>query len=138
LQQREGPLKNFELQIQDEQKAVCNQYAAEFVAALGDAKSGFALSTNGQLPINGLRHPPTADTSGWYIWCGEQFSDVSDFFAPLCTSHIYDEYAEIAKLLGLPPGYRFLMAVEYFGRLVRCVSSRNLTFGEIKIPTHPG
>ncbi len=30
-------------------------------------------------PIHGLRHFPTKDTSGWYIWAGD-YSDDPDFF----------------------------------------------------------
>lgn len=63
--------------------------------------------------MNGLRHRPEKDTTGWYIWFGEQFSKATDFFAPVHTSHICEEYPEAAKLLGLPPGYRFLIADDY-------------------------
>jgi hypothetical protein len=108
-----GRLQISDAKIQEEQEAVCKQYAALFTSALGEVNSGFALSTNGQLPVNGLRHPTTDDTTGWYIWCGEQLSDASDFFAPTCTSHVYEAQPAIAKLLGLPPGYRFLLAGEY-------------------------
>jgi len=100
-------------QIEESQRALCKQYAAEYMAASGDSKTGFAVTTKGMLPINGLRHPSTEDTSGWYIWCGEQFSEASDFFSPLHTYHLYEDYPEIAKLLGLPPGYRFLLAGDY-------------------------
>lgn len=106
-------MSNSELEIQIEQRGICNTYTAKFTPTPGEVKSGFATSTNGLLPINGLRHPVTGDTSGWFIWCGEEFSLATDFFAPLCTSHLYEEYPEIAKLLGLPHGYRFLLAGEY-------------------------
>jgi hypothetical protein len=106
-------LRISEPQIQAEQKVACKQYAAEFVPAPGDVKCGFALSTKGLVPINGLRHPPTENATGWYIWCGEQLSSDSDFFAPLCTSHVYEDLPEIARLLALPPGYRFLQAGEH-------------------------
>ena len=89
---------------------MCERYAVSFVAAPPDSKLGLALTTKGRMPINGLRHPVADDTSGWYIWCGEDISREPDFFAPLHASHIYEEYPEIAKFLGLPPGYRFLFA----------------------------
>jgi len=63
--------------------------------------------------VNGLRHPPAGDTNGWYIWCGEDFSNETEFFAPLHTSHVYEEYPEIGKFLGLPPGYRSLFSPDY-------------------------
>lgn len=92
------------------QRSLCEQYAADFVASPSDTKLGFAFTTKGKLPINGLRHPVVGDANGWYIWCGEHFSDDAEFFAPLHASHFYEEYPEIARLLGLPPGYRFLFA----------------------------
>ncbi len=95
------------------QRSLCEQYAASFVASPPDTKLGFALTTKGKLPINGLRHPVVGDGNGWYIWCGEEFSNEADFFAPLHASHFYEEYPEAARLLGLPPGYRFLLAPDY-------------------------
>jgi len=100
-------------QIEEAQKAVCAQYAVEYLPPSGDAKTGFAQSTKGLIPINGLRHPVEGETSGWYIWCGEAFSEASDFFVPIHTYHLYEEYPEIGRLLGLPPGYRFLLAGDY-------------------------
>src|SRR6185312_10250319 len=95
------------------QREFCIAKGAEYVSADPDLKSGFALSTKGRKPINGLRHPPEADTTGWYIWCGEEFSEAPDFFDPIHTRHICDEYPELEKLLGLPPGYRFLLDGDY-------------------------
>jgi len=74
---------------------------------------GFALSTKGKTPINGLRHRPQGDTCGWYLWCGETFSRSPDFFSPLHVKHVYEDHSEIRKLLGLAPGYRFLLAGDY-------------------------
>jgi hypothetical protein len=84
--------------------------AAYPIPAKPDLKSGLAVSTKGRIPMNGLRHPVEGGTTGWYIWFGEDFSNDADFFAPMHTSHIYDEYPAVIKLLGLPPGYRFLIA----------------------------
>ena len=63
--------------------------------------------------MNGLRRPPDAGMSGWYIGCSEEFSAASGFFAPLCTIHIYESKPEVGRFLGLPPGYRFLLAGDY-------------------------
>ena|SRR5664280_678456 len=98
------------LQIEEAQKTVCQQYNTEHVPSLGSSKTGFAVSTKGMTPINGLRHAVEGETTGWYIWCGETSSESPDFFAPLHTFHLYQEYPEIARLLGLPPGYRFLIS----------------------------
>ena len=53
------------------------------------------------------------ETNGWYIWNGERFSTADDFFVPMHTGHVCGKYPEIVKLLGLPPGYRFLLAGDY-------------------------
>ena len=100
-------------QIEEAQRVFCREQGAQYVAAPGDTKSGFALSTKGMVPINGLRHPPKGETSGWYLWCGQEFSTAAGFFDPLHTRHLYDELPDVVKLLGLPPGYRFLVAGDY-------------------------
>jgi hypothetical protein len=64
------------------------------------------------MPLNGLRHFPQGDTTGWYIWAGENFSEESDFFVPLHVKHLEDWCPEIIKYLGLPPGHRFLITNE--------------------------
>jgi hypothetical protein len=60
-----------------------------------------------------LRHPPEGDATGWYIWSGEEFSESPDFFVPLCAKHLQVAHPEIAKYLGLAPGWRFLIAPAY-------------------------
>jgi hypothetical protein len=60
-------------------------------------------------PVHGLRHPPERGTSGWYVWTGD-FSETPDFFAPWHTSHLVTACPEVAHLLALPPGSRFLIA----------------------------
>ena len=58
-----------------EQKMLCEKYNAPFLASPCFLKVGIALNVkDGNFPINGLRHPPEGDTSGWYIWAGEGFS----------------------------------------------------------------
>lgn len=104
---------NDAIQIEVLQRQFCREHGADFVLAPLESKSGFALTTKGLTPINGLRHPVENETSGWYIWCGETFSESPDFFAPLHTKHIYEYYPQLTKLLGLPPGYRFLLAGDY-------------------------
>jgi len=95
------------------QRTFCRERNVEYVPAPHESKLGLALSTKGLLPINGLRHPVVGDTNGWYIWCGKQYSGAPDFFAPLHAKHVYEEQPELIKLLGLPPGYRFLLAGDY-------------------------
>lgn len=95
------------------QMEFCRARKINCVPAPGDSKLGFAISTRGRMPINGLRHPVVGDTNGWYIWEGEQFSEAADFFVPLHARHFYEEHPELVGLLGLPPGYRFLAAGDY-------------------------
>jgi hypothetical protein len=77
-------------------------------------KVGIAMNVlDGLLPINGLRHLPGADTSGWYIWAGAVLSADDDFFVPLHVSHLHDWCSEAVRFLGLPAGWRFLAAPGY-------------------------
>ena len=62
------------------------------------------------LPLNALRHPPEAGTSGWFIWAGGELSTAEDFFVPLHISHVGDWCPEILPYLALPPGFRVLLA----------------------------
>jgi hypothetical protein len=99
--------------IEELQRAYCHERSTAYVASPGQSKVGFALSTKGRIPVNGLRHPPEGDTNGWYLWCGEEYSDAPNFFQPLHIRHVYDESPDLIKLFGLPPGYRFLLAGDY-------------------------
>jgi hypothetical protein len=100
-------------EIEMAQRAFCCDRVIEYVASPEISKLGFAFSTKGRSPLNGLRHPPQDDTNGWYLWFGEEFETAPDCFKPLHTTHIYDEFPEVVQLLGLPPGYRFLLSGSY-------------------------
>ena len=95
------------------QKVLCEEKGYHYVPSSLDSKLGFANNTLGKLPLNGLRHPPTGDTNGWYIWCGEELSQEPDFFVPLHTGHLIDRCPEVMRFLGLPPGSRFLVAGDH-------------------------
>lgn len=99
--------------ITAEQIATCERYGAKYSPTPLDSKVGFAIHTQERAPINGLRHPPAGDTNGWYIWGGKELSNEPDFFAPLHTQHLLNRRPEVVKYLGLPPGYRFLIAGDY-------------------------
>jgi hypothetical protein len=64
----------------------------------------------GVWPINGLRHPPAADTCGWYIWAGADLSEDPDFFVPPHVEHLAEWSSIVIPYLALPPGWRFLLA----------------------------
>ena len=102
-----------EAHIERDQRAFCSEWSAHYLACSALSKIGFALSTKGEVPINGLRHPPQGDTTGWYLWCGEEWSDSPDFFQPIHTHHLYTDFPNVVRFLGLAPGYRFLLAEDH-------------------------
>lgn len=63
-------------------------------------------------PLHGLRHPPQADTTGWYLWTGELQED-TDFFQPWHVTHALGRCPDLRRLLELPPGSRFIYAPDY-------------------------
>ncbi|WP_434041452.1 MULTISPECIES: immunity protein Imm33 domain-containing protein [Sorangium] len=96
------------------QQELCKRHGADFVAAPPQLKIGIARNVReGLLPINGLRHPPIGDTTGWYIWAGEALSDDPEFFLPLHVAHLVESCPIAIRFLGLPPGWRFLVADEH-------------------------
>ena len=96
------------------QHEICHKFGACFLPANDWLKIGLSKNFDPkQFPINGLRHPPEGDTTGWYIWSGEELSDEEDFFEPLHTVHLVERCPEIMKYLGLGPGWRFLIAPGY-------------------------
>ncbi|ACY15441.1 immunity protein Imm33 domain-containing protein [Haliangium ochraceum] len=96
------------------QRTVCHRYSARFEPAAAGLKVGIARNVReGILPINGLRHPPAGNTTGWYIWAGEELSEDPDFFYPLHVEHLGEWCPEVLRFLGLPPGWRFLIAGDY-------------------------
>jgi hypothetical protein len=96
------------------QKQICDKYDAIFSPPEPGTKIGIALNVQeGLLPINGLRHPESGTTNGWYVWAGEVLSQDSDFFQPLHVEHITNWCPQIEKFLALPPGWRFLIAGDY-------------------------
>jgi hypothetical protein len=98
----------------DEQKAICEMYQANFLESRNDLKLGISRNVKeGVLPINGLRLNPEGDTTGWYIWAGEEFSQDPDYFVPLHVEHVEEWIPNIRKYLGLAPGWRFLIAGDY-------------------------
>jgi len=97
-----------------QQQLVCEEYGSPFYESPVFLKVGISLNVKaGIWPINGLRHPSEGDTTGWYIWAGEEFSTDPDFFVPLHVEHLKDWCPMIIKYWGLAPGWRFLLAPNY-------------------------
>ena len=98
----------------EQQLKICNKFKVPWVNSPPHLKVGIAKNVgDGLMPVNGLRHHPTGDTTGWYIWAGETFSTAPDFFVPVHVEHLKDRCPEALKFLGLPPGWRFLIASGY-------------------------
>jgi hypothetical protein len=101
-------------QESDEQEATCRKYNVAYVPAPRDLRVGISRNVrDGILPINGLRHPPAGDTTGWYIWAGGEPSDRPDFFVSLHVEHLKEWCPDAIRFLGLPPGWRFLVGEEH-------------------------
>jgi hypothetical protein len=64
-------------------------------------------------PLNGLRHPPNGQSSGWYIWSGGEIPSDPDFFRPIHVSHLREIAPEAMAYLALPPGWRFQVAPDH-------------------------
>jgi len=89
-----------------ERERICRDYGVECAPLLPNRNVGIAKNLlDGLLPINGLRHPPSADPTGWYIWAGETLSPDDD--VPSRLAHT-EWCPEAVRFLGLPPGWRFL------------------------------
>jgi hypothetical protein len=98
----------------ERQKRVCLKWGVEFVGIPASLKVGIARNANeGIYPLNGLRHPPVGDVSGWYIWAGETLSSDPDFFVPLHVEHLEQRCPGVLPYLALPPGWRFLVSPGY-------------------------
>jgi hypothetical protein len=97
-----------------EQKELCRKYGVQWVESPEQLKVGIARNVRmGIQPLNGMRHPAEGDTTGWYIWAGEELSAAPDFFEALHVSHLEEWCPAALKFLGLPPGWRFLIAGDH-------------------------
>ncbi|KGO88122.1 hypothetical protein Q765_03475 [Flavobacterium rivuli WB 3.3-2 = DSM 21788] len=98
------------MDYQDQQKAICDKYNVPCVPSNLNDMLGIAKNVaSGLMPINGLRHPLDGNTTGWYIWAGEEFSEEHNFFKRMHVKHLQNINPEIIKYLALPPGHRFLI-----------------------------
>jgi len=93
------------------QVELCKRFGVQPFSAPDDLKVGIARNVKeGLQPTNGLRIRPEGDTTGWYIWAGDEWSDAPDFFVPLHVCHLADWCPVVIPYLQLPPGWRFLVA----------------------------
>jgi hypothetical protein len=100
-------------EIERQQRDYCKSQNVQYTPASKESFTSLALSTQGLIPINGLRHPPQRWHNGWFLWSGEELSTDTAFFSNVHTHHLTELRPEVLKFLGLPPGYRFLITGEY-------------------------
>jgi len=97
-----------------QQQETCSRFGADYEPSNLGLMLGISENfCSGIWPLNGLRHPQQEQTCGWYLWAGEQWSEEADFFRPWHVEHLVEAQPEVAKYLGLAPGWRFLVAPDY-------------------------
>jgi hypothetical protein len=100
-------------ETKQKQIEICDKYGATYTPLDWGAKVGVSANFySEELPINGLRIV-LEGTSGWFLWAGEKFSQDADWFQPVHAHHLLDKCPEIIPYLGLPTGWRFLIAPGY-------------------------
>ncbi len=97
----------------DRQKEICVNNNSTWKPINKKLKIGISANLDKD-PINELRHPAEKGTTGWFIWTGE-YSEVEDFFQPICAEHLLQQRPEIIKYLGLDIGFRFLADSKGYG-----------------------
>lgn len=92
------------------QRLLCQKHGVPWFRSAPELKVGVSRNLKSTVvPVNGLRHAPAGDTTGWYLWAGEGDPPTDpDFFVPLHVEHLASWRPEVLKFLGLPPGWRFL------------------------------
>lgn len=98
--------------MSDDQRAICQRFGTQYMPPEPDQKVGIALESLGHVPLYAVRLPPENGTCGWYIYAGEYAAD-DDFYKPLHVAHLAGHCPSIVPYLGLPPGWRVLLAPGY-------------------------
>ena len=112
----EAGVHNVTSALTEEQASVCRRFGVPPVKTGPDVKVGIAKNVAKEQdlwPLNGLRHPPEADTAGWYLWAGEAFPENPRLWVPLHAAHLAQYRPICLPYLALPPGWRFLLAPGY-------------------------
>lgn len=96
----------------ERQVAIAAQHGVEPVLPVDGTRVGISPNVllPDLLPLNALRHSPNDGTNGWFIWAGETLGAEDDFFRPLHLEHLAEWCPAIQPFLGLPPGWRVLLA----------------------------
>jgi hypothetical protein len=91
------------------EQTVCEWVGVRPCKPKPNTKVAIALGTLGKLPMSGFRQPATENASGWYLWCGQEFSRDEKFFSTLHMEQLREYLPEVVEYLDLPPGFRFLI-----------------------------
>ena len=98
------------MHISEKEIEICRRFKSSVQTPGPEEKVGIALSTLSLKPLNALRHQPEGETSGWYIWGGEELSQDSEFFQSMHVSHLSEYCLQVLPYLALAPGFRVLLA----------------------------
>jgi hypothetical protein len=94
-----------------EQLTIVQRFGSVSRPPVAGEKVGIARNVRQNLvPLNGFRHPVAGDTSGWYIWAGDELPQDDEFFVPLHIEHLREWCPAVIPYLALAPGWRFLLA----------------------------
>ena len=88
--------------------SVCNQFGFEYEPINSQHRVAINLESFEQMPIYGVRIKPVDNNTGWYIWGGEYFDDIS-FYAPVHADHLDQILPAVQKYLALAPGWKFII-----------------------------
>jgi hypothetical protein len=99
----------------DAQVDVCRRFGAALDVPATGSKAGIAPNVrSGVQPLNALRHSPSGDTCGWYIWAGAEIpQDDDSYFVPLHVEHLDVWCPVLIPYLALPAGWRVLLAPQH-------------------------
>jgi hypothetical protein len=115
LQNRFVDVLELAAETDERQQRLCAEHQVAWTPPRGGSVVGVARAVGtGLWPVHGLRLPVEQDACGWYLWAGDGEMDQSpDFFEPVHVEHLYERCPEVLAPLGLPPGWRFLIARGY-------------------------
>jgi len=101
------------LDLHAAQLDLCRRYDAAFTPTEPGTSLAVAVATLlPGLPLHGVRHVPHAGASGWLVWAGDLSRD-PDFFQTQPIEALGALAPGALPYLGLPPGWRFLLAPGY-------------------------
>lgn len=114
IDKRSETLGQEDIEWQSQQLEVCRRFGVVPCPAPRDLKVGISRNVKeGLLPIHAIRHPPEGDTTGWYVFAGEEMSKDPDFFVPLHVAHLREWCPIVIPYLQLPPGWAVVVAPDY-------------------------